>query len=343
MDRLFSTTTLVGALAAMDRPVAFLRDTFFATTIQFTTTEIAFDKLKRRRKLAPFVSPRVAGKARQPRGRTVSTFEPAYVKPKHEVSPDEGFVRIAGEALGGALDADARYNAAVLQSLLDEDDEITRREEWMCSQILQTGQVVVSGEDYPSQTVNFGRVSGHTVTLSGGARWGQSGVKVMSSIRSWATLVSNNSGGAVRQVIMGPTAAELFVNDVDVRDILNNRRQQGGAVELAPVVGGVDSPAAFLGSIGQFDFWQYAQKYEDESGTTQDLFPAAGVSLIAPGALEGVMAYGAIRDVKASLQPLPRFPKMWDQEDPSTTFLMTQSAPLPVPREVNATLFATVA
>ena len=36
------------------------------------------------------------------------------------------------------------------------------------------------------------------------------------------------------------------------------------------------------------------------------------------------------------------FPKMWDQEDPSVTFLMTQSAPLPVPVNINNTLRARV-
>lgn len=343
MDRLYSTTTLIGALAAMDRPVAFLRDTFFGQTVQFTTPEIAFDKLKRRRRLAPFVAPTVAGRARKARGRTVSTFEPAYVKPKNEVSPDEGFVRIAGEALGGELTPEVRFQAAVAQTLFDQDDEITRREEWMCAQILQTGSVVVAGEDYPSQTVSFGRTSGHTVTLSGGARWGQSGVKVLPSIRTWATLVAQNSGAAPTAVVMGPGAVELFQSDAEVREILDNRRQASGMLEMAPVVGGVESPAAYLGSIGQFNFWQYSQKYEDESGTTQDMWPTNGVGVIAPAALAGLMAYGAIRDKAASLRSLSRFPKMWDQEDPSTTFLMTQSAPLPVPREVDASLFATVA
>ena len=56
----------------------------------------------------------------------------------------------------------------------------------------------------------------------------------------------------------------------------------------------------------------------------------------------GVKAFGAILDKKASFQPLPIFPKMWDEDDPSATILMTQSAPLMVPINPNNTFRARV-
>jgi hypothetical protein len=51
--------------------------------------------------------------------------------------------------------------------------------------------------------------------------------------------------------------------------------------------------------------------------------------------LRGTRCFGAIMDKKAQLRSLELFPKMWDQEDPSQTFTMTQSAPLMVPGEPN--------
>lgn len=343
MDPLFNTTALLGVLATLDRPTAWLRDRYFPDPIQFLTAEIAFDKLAMRRKLAPFVSPRVAGRARAGRGRTVQTFEPAYVKPKDEVSPDEAFVRWLGETFGsGTMTPEQRFMANVMQKLADQDAEITRREEWMCAQILQAGSVVVQGEDYPAQTVDFARHEDLTVELGENSRWGDNGVEVLEDIKDWSALVSEKSGGTVRDVVLGSQAARLFTKDAEVRAILDNRRQATGRMELAPVVtGGQNMVAAYLGSVGQFDFYQYSQNYELEDGTIEQMFPAYGCLLVAPDAHNGAMCHGAIRD-KKSLRAEPRFPKMWDQEDPSTTFLMTQSAPLPVPREVNATMFATV-
>ena len=51
----------------------------------------------------------------------------------------------------------------------------------------------------------------------------------------------------------------------------------------------------------------------------------------------GVRGFGAIRDKRAGLQALEVFSKMWEEEDPSVEYLMSQSAPLMVPRNPNAT------
>ena len=58
--------------------------------------------------------------------------------------------------------------------------------------------------------------------------------------------------------------------------------------------------------------------------------------------LNGYQAYGAIFDKKAGLEALPRFLKMWDIEDPSATLVQTQSAPLPLPLKINASLIMEV-
>lgn len=342
MDRLFSTTALLAVSETLDRPTAWLRDFFFTEPVQFITSEIAFDKLEMSRELAPFVSPRVAGKAVKPRGRTVKTFEPAYVKPLNEVNPDETFVRMAGEQLAGVLTAEKRLALNIIQNLTDQEFKITRREEWMSAQILIGGKVVVAGEDYPEMEIDFGRDPALTLILGENDRWGDANISVLGTLRDWASLVSVKSGGTVTNVVMGAQAAVLFQSDKDVREVLDNRRQAGGQFQLGPVAtGGQNLVAVYLGSIGQFDFWQYTQIYTDDAGLVQQMFPEYGVLLVAPDAHYGAMCHGAIKD-NTSLAALPRFPKMWNEDNPSITFMMTQSAPLPVSREINATMFVEV-
>ena len=342
MDPLYSTTALLASLATLDRPTAWLRDTFFPDEVNFTQEEIAFDKVAKRRKIAPFVSPHVPGKARRARGRSVETFAPPYVKPKDELSPGDNFVRLAGEAINGELTPEERFDRNAMQKLADQDNEITRREEWMCAQALTTGAVVCEGEDYPSQTVDFGRDPSLTVQLAGVNRWGENGVKVKSNLRAWATEVSILSGGNPTDVVFGAEAAELFASDAEVREVLDNRRQASGRMELGPIATGAqDMVAAYLGSFGQFDFWQYTQKFEDEEGVLQDFFPSYGCLLASRPVLAGKMCYGAIKDNRA-LRAMSRFPKTWAQDDPSVDFMMTQSAPLPVPEEINGSKFVLV-
>lgn len=339
---LYTTTGLLAALAAMDRPTAFLRDTFFPNVVESPDEEIAIDKLLKRKKMAPFVSPDVPAKERAIRGRKVETFKPAYVKPMSTIRPNDLVKRAHGERFGGGVTPASREADIVNQILLDHEDEITRREEWMCAQILRTGSVTVEGEDYETQIVDFQRPAGQTVALSGTDRWGEEGVKPLRTIRSWATLTQKASGGAVSQVVMGAGAAEIFQEDADVREVLDNRRQSGGSMQLGPVaVGAEGQPMAYLGSIGQFDFWTYSQWFEDDSGNEVEVWPEYGVGLIAPASFAGNMAYGAILDMDA-LVPMARYPDYVEEKNPSRRSIITQSAPLPVPSEVSGSFFATV-
>ncbi|WP_439273551.1 major capsid protein [Pseudochrobactrum sp. HB0163] len=340
---LFSTAALLTVIESRDRPTAFIRDTFFPNGFQSDQEEIAFDKLKRRRNVAPFVSPLVPGKERAIRGRQTSTFTPAYVKPKNTVRPGEGFRRRPGESLYGNMSAEERYLQTITDILADQDDEVTRREEVMAAEALRTGKIVVSGEDYETQIVDYNRPANHTIALTGTDRWGENGVSVRKSIREWATRVATTSGGAATEVILGAEAAELLQGDPEIREILDNRRQMGGEMQFGPVAAGSeDMVAVYLGSVGQFNFWQYTQLFQDDDGNDIEVWPSFGVGVIAPSQFQGFMAHGAIQDIGAQMKPLSRYPKMWNVDDPSATFLMTQSAPLPVPGDASASLFAMV-
>jgi hypothetical protein len=56
---------------------------------------------------------------------------------------------------------------------------------------------------------------------------------------------------------------------------------------------------------------------------------------------EVIDCYGPIHDLQV-LRALPRFPKMWVEQDPSVTMAVTQSASLPVPGRIEASLSVTV-
>lgn len=340
---LYSTTALLGVISGLDKPSSFLLDLYFPRQREFDTEEIHIDKLSRARRLAPFVSPVVKGKVMRQRGFRTETFKPAYVKPKHVVEPGQAFSRVAGERIGGELSPEQRFEMAVAQNLLDEDEDITRREEVMASELLRTGSIIVEGEDYPKQEVDFGRDPSLTKALTTTARWGENGVSPLGSLRSWAAEVAAKSGANPRHVVVDPLAADFILKDPEFRAILDNRRQDGGSAQLAGVVAGAEGEEYVrLADIGQFVIWQYQQIFTDDDGNDQKVLPDYTVIMGAPALAEGVRAYGAIRDKKAGLKALARFPKMWDEEDPPLTMTMTQSAPMPVLGRPDATLCATV-
>lgn len=342
---LYNTTALLGVIAGLDRPQSYLLDTYFPDEQVFDTEEVYFDKIDRARRLAPFVSPKVAGKPERSRGYATRTFAPAYLKPKHLVEPSKALKRAAGEGIGGGeLSPEQRFQMAVADNLALEDDQITRREEWMASELLRTGAVTVSSEDFPEMLVDLGRHADLELALTLGDRWGETGVSPLTSIRTWAATIASKSGAAARHVTMDPLAALIFQRDAEVREVLDNRRQASGNMELSGLQGGSGEgeEAVYLGSIGQFDFYQYQDIYTDAAGTEAKMIPDYTVIVGSPKQAAGIRTYGAIQDTKASLKAMARFPKMWDENDPPVTTTMTQSAPLPVLGRPDATFCATV-
>lgn len=346
----YGTETLIAAFGVIDTPNPFMLDLFFGPSQQFETEKVAFDKVDRARRLAPFVSHHVAGKPMRQQGYLTKDFTPAYIKPKHVVDTTRPLKRMPGERLLGAMTPEERYIRVIGELFALQDLYIKRREEWMAAQILLTGGVTVEGEDFPVTTVTFGRPAGQTLQLTGSNQWGQSGVSALSNLRSWNTTIMNASGFNANLVILDPFAQELFIKDPEVKEILNNRANTPnpnfriGNLQLAGVLAGaIGEEVKYLGQIGEFHVFVYAQTYEDEAGVVQTMLPPNTVILASPDGLQGIRTYGAIRDPRAGFRPLPRFPKMWMVEDPSVTFLMTQSAPLPIVGWPEASMAVTVA
>lgn len=342
---LYSTAALMGLVSAMDRPATFMLDLYFPQEMTFETEEVYIDKLDRARRLAPYVSPKVEGKIMRNRGSTTRVLTPAYLKPKHAVEPAKAFQRAPGESLGGLqLSPEQRFQMAVADNLQLEDEEITRREELMACEMITTGGVTVESDDHPTLQIDLGRDAALEDALTSTARWGESGVSPMEYVRTRAALVASKSGAAARHVILDPLAALIFQKDAEVRSVLDNRRQASGSMELSGLnAGGAQGEeAVYLGTIGQFDFWQYQQIYTSATGAESKMIPDYSCIVGSPKQAEGVRAYGAIQDTKAALKAVSRFPKMWDAEDPSITTTMTQSAPLPVLCRPDAVSFSTV-
>lgn len=340
-----STAQLLGAFGVLDRVQPVLLNMFFPMEQVFESEEIYFDKVQRARRLAPFVIPTIAGKPQPSRGYSTMSFKPPYVKAKHPIEPGKALKRRAGETLLGNLANIDRFELALLDNLFQEDEEITRREEWMAAQLLLTGAMTCVGPEHPAVVIDLQRNAGHTVALTGAARWGQTGIDALASLRSWAKTVQRNSGFHPSRVVMDPLAADLFLNSAGVTKVMNTYRQASGNVDLQGKTtgGALGEEVKFLGSIAEFDIYQYQQLYTDETGAVQQFMPDNSVIMGHPTGCQGIRTYGAIRDKGASLKALPRFPKVWDEQDPSVTTSMTQSAPLPLLGWADATFAATVA
>lgn len=337
---IYSTATLNRLVQSLKRPQTALLTAFFGEIETSETEQIMFDVENKKRRIAPFVSPLREGRLVEDEGYVTKTFTPAYIKDKRVHDPMKALKRAAGETIGGSLSPLNRHQANLARSSADQVDMLMRRKEVMASEVLRTGKVTISGDGYPTVVVDFGRNAAHTVALLTTARWGESGVKPLENLEDWSLTILQNSGAAVKDVIMDTKAWRLFRDDATVEKKLDTRPLSTSTDSIVGVQF-AKLGMSFKGSIGEQRFWVYQDWYVDEAGTEQLMIPDYTVILASPD-VDGVQHHGAIKDEAAGLQPFEYFSKSWVVEDPSRRILLMQSAPLVVPYRPDATFCATV-
>lgn len=346
---LYSTAQLLGVMRdaeAMRPPSSYWLDLCFQSVVNFDEEYIDFGKISDTRKIAPLVVPTAQGRPIYSAAERLARVKPAYVKPKDAISASRMIQRAAGMGelnVNSQMSPQQRYNAIVADVLRVHRRAIERRWEWMAAQAVLYGAVTLEDEAYPKTVVDFERDVDHSITLGVGNRWGDAGVSILGNIESWkATVRAASFGGPTNRLTVGSSAWEVMREDDEVREMLNlDLRSYNAGLNLnLGVREGLDVER--VGSVnGTTDIYVYSDYYHDVDGSIIPFMDPRDVVLTGPN-VNGVRCFGAIQDTDAQLQPLAMFPKMWKQEDPSATFIMTQSAPLMVPVNPNNTLRARV-
>ena len=340
---LYSTTALIGIIMPLVTQGNFLRTLFFGgTPLEFDTPEVMFDRVFDDKRIAPWVSPYAKGTPGQDRGFQTDRFAPGYIKPLDRIDAHKLARRRPGEPLGGEFTLQQRRDLAFVDYLAAHKTKIERREEVMASEILRTGGVIIEGIEYPRAVVNFGRKGSLSKSLIGVARWGEAGVSPVDNLEAWIQEVAEECGAGPSHVVFEKDAWAFFKADPKLEKKLDTTFQGNtSSVDLGFKPGVPGSPV-FMGRIGTVELYVYNDTYEDVDGTIKKLLPQYTVIIGAPGTYEGTPCYGAILDPRNNYGATRLFSKNWIEENPAGEYLMTQSAPIFVPKRPNATACITV-
>lgn len=328
-------------------PAFFLQ--YFTTQINFEEDKIAFDKVSTKlTRVAPFVAPNVQGKVIKEEGYNAVAFKPAYLKPKHVVDPNMIIPRQPGEALStGSMTLEQRRNAVIAHLLRKHRAMHENRWEWLAAQAVLLGYVDVEGDGYPLARVDFGRDPALTITTNWAAV-GYTFEDVIQDLTDGRRLVSEKSmsGTVIRDYVFGGDAWAQFAKlGKDVlwgKDGLMDTTIGGSETSVTRLWDGLEG-VEYMGQIsglngqGRMRLWVNTQKFDDADGVEKYLMPQNAV-LGASTAIDGVRCFGAIMDDDANYKALEYFPSMWKEKDPSVTYIMSQGAPLMVPRDPNASV-----
>lgn len=350
MADIYDLVTLTEVQRRIKTSPLFWLQKFFTRQINFTSDWIMFDKVYGdNRKLAPFVVPNVAGRPQRLDGYESMRFKPAYTKQKDVVDYTMHIERVAGEALGGTLTIDQRRNAIIATLLANQKQKLANTNNWLAARAIIDGKVTIRGEDYPTTLVDFRRDASLTVVLTGAAKWDQTTANPLADLKDARINANELSSARISLNVFGANAWELFCQRVDLKEMMNADNRGAGQNTSVTLIGdGYGDTVEYMGSIagtsgqGRIECWVDTSRYVDETGAEQyylDQNTVVGVSDM----VAGVRCFGAIMDADANYAAQESFFKNWRIPDPSQEYLLSQSAPLMVPKEPNASYSIKVA
>jgi Phage major capsid protein E len=351
MNIQYTTIELINVVPNLKLAQTFLLDTFFRRQVMSDTEFVAIDIDVGIRRMAPFVSPLVEGKLVEQRRIQTNTYKPPYIKDKRAPDLRKPVRRMIGETIGGGFTSMERWQANLFFEMSDQIDVLTRRMEWMASQVLQNGTLTIAGEGFPTVLMDFGRDPTLSIALTGTAQWTPANVLAgnaspTSNIEAWQRNILKKSGAMVTDIVFTTSAWLGFIADPVLKGsaiypmlgLTENRIDVGAQIQRG---------AQRKGRWGSYDLWVYNDWYVSDGldGMTENteypILPDGSIIMSGP-MMDGIRAFGVIYDPYFNYAGLPFAPKTWIAEDPPQQFLLMQSSPLIIPSRPNASASGTV-
>lgn len=332
---IYSTRAMVAAMRQEKKTGNWFLDTFFPKVDPIISETVDIDIIKGKRRMAPFQSPIVEGVVVAQNGFTTNSYKPAYVKPKGILTAQNVIKnRVAGESAYSLKSPEEREAMLLAEQLNDFEDMIIRREVWMGAQQLANGYVDVVGEGV-NYRIDLLMDSDHKITLSGTDMWTDAGSNPKEDIADAVSLIQKDAGLSADTILGNASTIEKFVSHAKIQTLLNTRLIDMGLINPKDLGNGVSYYGYIIVGGKTLSIYAYDDWYEDTNGVEHPMFEDGRI-IVTSSRADARRHYGAIYDKKAGYAALPRFPKTWDVEDPSATWLMVQSAPLPAFHQIDA-------
>lgn len=322
-----------------------IRDTFFPSFTTFKTKHVDMDFWKNRQSVAPFVAQGSGPVNVRRTGFATKTYIAPFISLSRPYDTDLLGTRLPGEMLYSQLSPEDRAVMLMQMDYNELDDMITRREEVMTAELIQTGKVTITGyvDDKASEvrtdTVDFD--FDNLISLTGTSQWSDPASDKYESLYEAVTLV-RKAGYNPEYAVLGEGAARNLLADQDFMDHYMDKRYANFGVINPQLNIQNGNGYMYIGRLTELgiDLYQYLAYYYDEA--TQELKPyIAPDKVVVASSNVGEMLYGAITQIPEGSNDFvtieaARVPKVTINRDADTKSLILKSRPIPKPFDVSS-------
>jgi hypothetical protein len=316
----------------------FLRDTFFTSRSFAATPVIEFDFRRGRRKMAPFVAPLIGGKLMERQGFETRFFRAPRIAPVRALRTPDLEARMPGETIYSGRSAADRAAELLAEDAIFCDEAISRREEWMCRNVLVNGKITVTADTGYQLVVDYtessaGAANNHIVPS---VKWDvASGSDPLADLETARLKVIKESGIAPDIALFGVNAAKVFIRNPQVATLLDKQRFEIAGIQ--PII--QSNSVVRFGRVPGMELYEYAEYFEDDAGTIFPMLPDNFVMILS-SKVPNKIVYGAftqLEDAKAKrfvTYQQSRIPFVYGDEEGGALFYRLTSLPLPMPVDI---------
>lgn len=340
---LYETRTMMKSIELIKPVRTFLKDNFFGTIDTRLTEKIDVDIKKGRRRMAPFVAPRVGGIVMERDGFQTKTIGTPKIAPERILTKDDISKRSAGENIYSTKTPEERSAELLANDLIELDEYITRREEWMCRELLLNGKILIkeqtdNGKEIEKEVnVNFT----NKVILSGEDLWTASTSNPIENLKEWRKGIIKSTGKNPDTIVMSSDVIGTFINHPKVKEQFNLLNMKFGNIEPTIKTDGT----TFYGKLPELgaEIYSYEEWFLDDDKEEKPMIPEGTVLLLSRDM--GKTIYGSVTQMEKGefiTYEGVRVPKVYADDKNETKNIRITSRPVPMPEDVDGWVVAKV-
>jgi hypothetical protein len=340
---LYSPKTMRGVIKRT-LPLRTFFKRFFNSTVTFPTDTVSFESQEGKRRLAPYVNPRVGSESIERDEYSIKTYRPPLIAPERSITNDTLAQKLLGEAIyNSGMTPDDRAVKIAAQDIIDLQDTIYRREEYMCARVKQDGALIIRGKGV-NHAVDYGFEN--IIETATNDKWtptfdilGQLGV-LAEELQKF--------GVNPDMLILGSAAAKAIMSNEKILKLLDIRRVEIGEINPAQLEGGVRYIGRVVTPEVTLDLYSYAEWYPDDTDLDTDGNPKLKPLLdpetviMQSSSERNSMLYGLITLIDANgsfVSHMEEYvPNSWFTQKPPQRFVSISSRPLPMPHDLKSWL-----
>ena len=331
----YDPKTLRGVIRKVEPVRSFFKSRFFSESVTFPTETVSFEFYASKRRLAPYVNPRIGSEAINRDGYDVRTFRTPLLSPSRVITNDTLAMKLLGEQpYNSGVSPDERAAKIAADDLNELLNSISRREEYMCARVKQDGKLNITGKGL-NEVVDYGFTNIETCTQAD--QW-TSSYDIIAKLKTKAAELRKN-GVNPNMLILGTDAADALLDNNKVTKLLDLRSVDVGEIKPQELENGVE----YIGRLSMpglyVEIYSYNEFYYDSE--TDDSYPYLDVdtAILQSSHERNTMLYGAVTYIdeksREYVTEMNEFvPQTWSEINPPVKHISVSSRPLPMPTDL---------